>query len=95
MKEIGNRRTFQLEMRIEGNRVARYPSHEARTNIHAAGEGDLAVDDEDFTVGAQIGVRQAQPDDDIAVEHIDRDALVFQELHDARKGIARTDRIDR
>ncbi|MCY1302973.1 hypothetical protein D9M70_526600 [compost metagenome] len=59
MEKIGYRRAFDAKMRVKRNRITRNGFHKSGTNIHAAGERQFAINNQDFTVRAQIGIRQA------------------------------------
>ncbi|MNZ75796.1 hypothetical protein D3C78_942830 [compost metagenome] len=66
---------------------------EPLADIHAAAKCNAPVHHEDLAVGAQIGIGQPQPHDDIAVEDIADDALFPERRQDARHGITRAHRI--
>ncbi len=58
MEKIGDCRAFNAKMRVKRNRITRNGFHKASTDIHAARECQLAIDNQNFTVRAQIGIRQ-------------------------------------
>ena len=56
---------------------------ETLTDIHAAAKGDAPVHHQYLAVGAQIGIGQPQPHDNIAIEDIGDDAPVPERWQDA------------
>ena len=93
-EQILDHRAGDTEMRVSRRRVPGEFPGEALPDVHAAGEGDLPVDDQEFAVRAQVRIGQPQSHDDVAVEDVDRHAALLQIADDARHRIARADRID-